>query len=250
MNEWVFLYGLVAMRLAMFWVMLPSLSTDEFFPTHAKGVFLLALLPFMVDPTVLKASVQLDTGVSYLMLLLKEGLVGALLGVIVGLPLRLPEMVGAIIDDQRGMAVTSQYNPMMASEASILGQLLALITLTYFLASDGLMHLVSIMSGTFVMIPVGQLLPDIEANLGAAVAVTMTGMMKLFAILATPVMIGMLMADFALGLASRSAQSLNAFQLAQPIKSIIAIAMVALLQPQFLTAVMSWFNEVAETVGG
>jgi type III secretory pathway component EscT len=73
--------------------------------------------------------------------------------------------------------------------------------------------------------------------------------MSVFVLLALPVMVVMFLAEIALAVASRFAESLNVFTLAQPIKAIVAISMLIALMPKlsfefevFIQDMLSFFS--------
>lgn len=246
---WIFFYALVLARVASFWAMLPMIGDGDLLPPFTKGVLCIALLPMMV-PLQMVGSVHLELNLNYLLLLCKEIGIGLLLGFLVSLPLRLPEMIGDIIDNQRGAAVTDQYNPFSGAQTSLLGQLLMLTMLTYFLSEGGMRFLITTLSGSFVLQPPTTLGFGFGAEPFDLFKTVIAQYFKLFAILATPVMIAMFMAEMALGMASRFAQTLNAFQLAQPIKAAIGLSMVMLMQPKIISALTVWMEQIAGNFHG
>ena len=246
--EWILVYGLVFGRLAAFVAMLPLFGGDDIMPPHVQGTLFLVLLPFMI-PLEVAMSTPLSLDVTYVMLLGKEVLLGLFIGFLVGLPLRLPEMIGDLIDLQRGAAVTDAYNPLSGHESSQLGQLLMFTVFAYFLNEGGLTALVRIISGSFAIQGPATYGFNFGDDFLTVAMVFFTEYLKLFAILALPVIVSMFMVDIALGLASRSAQSLNAFQLAQPIKAVVAISVCLLLQPYFVRALMGWMDQIGTTFG-
>jgi type III secretion protein T len=99
---------------------------------------------------------------------------------------------------------------------------------------------VNLLGNSFTLAPIG----DVELfhfgnkKLLDVMIELFTNYLKLFAILALPVMVAMFMAEVALAIASRFAQSMNVFSMAQPIKAVIAIAMMIGLLPKINSAIM------------
>ena len=246
--EWILVYGLVFGRLASFIAVLPLFGGDEIMPPHLQGVLFLVLLPFMI-PIEFAMQTHLQLDVNYILLLGKEILLGLFIGLMVSLPLRLPEMIGDLIDLQRGAAVTDAYNPFTGHESSPLGQLLMLTVFAYFLNEGGFTSLVRIISGSFAIQDVTTFGFAFGDDFLTVATVFLTEYLKLFAILALPVVVAMFMVDIALGLAARSAQSLNAFQLAQPVKAVVAISICIVLQPYFIRAITKWMTQIGEQFG-
>jgi type III secretory pathway component EscT len=63
-------------------------------------------------------------------------------------------------------------------------------------------------------------------------------------------MAAMFLAEISLAMASRFAQSLNVFSLAQPIKSLVAISMLITLMPKINREVVSYLNDMLQRFGG
>ena len=72
----------------------------------------------------------------------------------------------------------------------------------------------------------------------------------MFVILTLPVMAVMFLAEISLAVASRFAQSLNVFSLAQPIKAVVAISMLITLMPKINREVTSYIQDMLNRFGG
>ena len=66
---------------------------------------------------------------------------------------------------------------------------------------------------------------------------------------ALPVMAVMLLAEISLAVASRFAQSLNVFSLAQPIKAMVAISMLITLMPKINREVIGFTEDLLRRFG-
>jgi type III secretion protein T len=186
-----------------------------------------------------------------LVLVGKELLLGLFIGFLVGLPLRLPQIVGDLIDNQRGAAVTSQFNPFTQQDDSILGQILSMCLVTYFFSEGGFSRLIGILSASFSIQSVASFEFGFGDNIYQVASVVLTNYLQLFAILCLPLMLVMLVADLSLGLGSKFAQSLNAFSMSQSIKAVIAIGMVISLHPRMMATYLRFFEDTTRfLVGG
>jgi type III secretion protein T len=235
------MYGvliLVFARIYTFINFLPLIGGDDV-PGMVKTILCASLTPFLSFPLLVQGA-SFDPSAPFFLLLIKELVLGALMSLIVSLPLRIPEIIGDVIDNQRGAAVTDSFNPTSGEQSSMLGQLLSLTIMTYFLTEGGITTLVNLLGNSFSLAPIGDVelfhfgnkkLMDVMVDL-------FTNYLKLFAILALPVMVAMFMAEVALAIASRFAQSMNVFSMAQPIKATIAIAMMIGLLPKINSAIM------------
>lgn len=246
--DWVAVMVLSFVRLYGFMYFFPLISGEQV-PAIVRAVLCMALTPFLGFPQMASGVAdQVDMREIYL-LLFKEAAFGAFLGLITGLPLRLPEIIGGMIDNQRGTAVTDTYNPTSGSDASLLGQLLSLTMVVYFFSSGGLDQLVLMLAGSFKLLPISSYVPVVDSNIWLVMLEMFTRYLSVFAILTLPVMVAMFLAEIALAVASRFAQSLNVFSLAQPIKALVAISLLITMMPRINHEVMKWLGEIMVRFG-
>jgi type III secretion protein T len=246
--EWVAVLVLTFARLYGFMYFFPLISGEQV-PAMVRAVLCLALTPYLGLPLINAGEGQLIEVDSIYLLLFKEACAGAFLGLVCGLPLRLPEIIGGMIDNQRGTAVTDTYNPTSGSDASLLGQLLSLTMVVYFFSSGGIDQIVLMIGGSFKLLPVSGFIATDGTDVWRVLLDMFTRYLKVFAILTLPVMAAMFLAEMALAVASRFAQSLNVFSLAQPIKALVAISLLITMMPRITSEVISWLNEIMVRFG-
>jgi type III secretion protein T len=235
------MYGvlvLVFARIYTFINFLPLIGGDDV-PGMVKVILCASLTPFLSFPLLVQGA-NYDIDSPFMLLLIKELVLGALMSLIVSLPLRIPEIIGDVIDNQRGAAVTDSFNPTSGGQSSMLGQLLSLTIMTYFITEGGITSLVHLLGNSFTLAPVGvvEMIQFGNRELLTVLYDLFTNYLKLFAILALPVMVAMFMAEVSLAISSRFAQSINVFSMAQPIKAAIAIGMMIALLPKINSAIM------------
>lgn len=242
MESYAVLYLLAFCRVWGFMQMLPQLGELDM-PSGMRLLIYASITPFMVAPYMVQ-DIHLEANMILIILIAKEVILGLFVGFLASLPLRLPEMIGDFIDNQRGTAVNSQFNPALGEESSSLGTLLFITVLTYFYTEGGFESLINLLSGTFALQPIH----SFEFTLGEdpyhlALGMT-TSFLKIFAILSFPIVAVLLLVDIAFGTTSKFAQSLNVFSLAQPVKATIAIAMLVSIHPRITKACIEFFNQI------
>lgn len=235
-------------RLYGFTYFFPMIGGDQV-PAMVRTVLCIGLTPYVAMP---QLGVPLDPGTQeiFLLLLLKEALVGSFLGLLCGLPLRLPEIIGSMIDNQRGSAVTDTYNPMSGSDASLLGQLLALMVGVYFFTTGGFGQIIAMLAGSFRLVPMDGFTITTGEEAWRILLEVFVRYLSVFVVLTLPVMCVMFMTEISLAVASRFAQSLNVFSLAMPLKSVMAIAMLITLMPMMNQRLMDFTQDLLQRFGG
>ena len=236
-------------RIYGFMYFFPLISSDQV-PAMVRMALCVGLTPYVAMPQLLAGALAPDAIALFYGLLLKEALVGAFLGLVVGLPVRLPEIIGNMIDNQRGSAVTDTYNPSSGGDASLLGQLLSLAMVVYFLTSGGFEQIVVMLAGSFRLVPIDGFGITTGETAWSILLELFLRYMSVFVILTLPVMAAMFLAEISLAVASRFAQSLNVFSLAQPIKALVAISMLVTLMPRISREVMSFTEDMLRRFGG
>lgn len=232
-------------RLFGFMQMLP-LWGDLDIPTGIKLTLCAGITPFLVIGNI--PSIEIDVSAPLLaILIMKEVAVGLFMGFLVSLPLRLPEMIGDMIDNQRGAAVTDQFNPTTGGQSSILGQLLTWVTVTYFFVEGGFQTIIGLIGSSFAIQPVTTFTFEFGDNIWDVAYVIINNYMRLFAIMCLPVVIAMGMAEIALGISTRFAQSFNVFYLSQSVKSVVAIGMLLAIHPKIIHAINQFFYQTVDT---
>lgn len=243
----VFILGFT--RLYGFMFFFPLISSEQV-PAMVRVMLCIGLTPYLAMPQLVGPPPDPEVMKMFYVLLGKEALVGAFLGLLVGLPLRLPEIIGNMIDNQRGSAVTDTYNPTSGSDASLLGQLLSLTMVVYFLSSGGFDQIVTMLAGSFRLVPLDGFALTTGENAWTIMLEMFLRYLSVFVILTLPVMAVMFLAEISLAVASRFAQSLNVFSLAQPIKAVVAISMLITLMPKINREVTAYIQDMLTRFGG
>ncbi|NBW47551.1 MAG: hypothetical protein EBR46_05370, partial [Betaproteobacteria bacterium] len=109
--------------------------------------------------------------------------------------------------------------------------------------------IVLMLGGSFKLLPVDQYAPISGDNAWTVLLDMFIRYLSVFAILTLPVMAAMFLAEMALAVASRFAQSLNVFALAQPVKALVAISMLVTMMPRINREVMAWTQDIMVRFG-
>lgn len=163
-----------------------------------------------------------------LALIAKEAMLGFLIGFIVALPFWAAEALGFIIDNQRGASSASGSNPATGDEATPLAILTYQAYSILFLLLGGVELFLTLIYQSYVIWPTTAWLPQFGKDMPIYYLGLLDEMMKMSVLLAAPAMITMLLAELALACVSLFAPQLQVFFLAMPIKSGIAMFVLAI----------------------
>ncbi|MCX2561142.1 type III secretion system export apparatus subunit SctT [Acetobacter farinalis] len=150
-----------------------------------------------------------QTGISLMVLGMKEGALGCVLGLLLGMPFWMLDVAGDVLDLQRGATQGRINDPAGFEDVSITGTFLLLLGITYFAASGGLqMMLDSLYQSWTIWGPLSGL-PDFSRQFPVLVLGLLDDMLVSALSLALPMLLAMLLSDIALSIVSRAAPSLR-----------------------------------------
>lgn len=156
-----------------------------------------------------------------LIMLIKEGLLGLLLGVIMGVPFWAAETAGEFIDQQRGSQGAIMPSGNQSERAGILGTLMILMCIMVFLQNGGMDFVLRGYIASYRVWPAFALWPSFTLQAAFGVLHLLDHVTRVGLLLAAPLVMAMLIAELSLGLLNRFAQQLNVFDLALSVKSLI-----------------------------
>ncbi len=162
-------------------------------------------------------------------LVLKESLIGLVLGLLAGIAFWTVQSAGFLIDNQRGASMAEESDPMSGEQTSPTGAFLLQSMMYLFYASGAFMAFLGLLYASYEIWPVPSLAPlawSIEVPLLFAGRVAW--LMSHMVLLAGPIVVACLLADISLGLVNRFASQLNVYVLAMPVKSAVASLLLVL----------------------
>ncbi|KML20843.1 Surface presentation of antigens protein spaR [Leclercia adecarboxylata] len=157
----------------------------------------------------------------WLIILVKECLVGLILALTLCIPFWMVIGLGEILDNQRGATISDSIDPVNGVQSSILSGFLNFAFGAIFFASGGILRLVEVMSQSYQILPRGSTLEGIHWE---QAGMLIQQLIQNSILLAAPVMLVMMIAEMLLGVFARYCPQLNPFSLSLTIKSVIAFA--------------------------
>ena len=162
-------------------------------------------------------------GARLLLLAGKETLLGFALGLFFAAPFWATETAGELIDQQRGSRGATTPDPAQMEETGIVATLLVLTLATLFMMSGGMHWLIGAILESYRVWPADRLVPHLAPGAGGAMLALLDGVLGAGLVLAAPLLIAMVLAEFGLALVSRFAPQLNVFDLSMSLKGLVLV---------------------------
>lgn len=163
----------------------------------------------------------LDSEQGWLIILIKESIIGLILAFTLCMPFWIVIGLGEILDNQRGATISDSIDPVNGVQSSILSGFLNFAFGAIFFANGGMRLLMEVMAQSYQMLPRGSSLEGVHWEQAGHLLVVL---MQNSILLAAPVMLVMMVAEMLLGVFARYCPQLNPFSLSLTIKSFIAFA--------------------------
>ena len=224
-------FGLALARLATAVSLAPFLGGKSV-PNQVK-VGLAAAMTILLFPLLRPVVDAPPPTLLWFALLIKEVLIGALLGLLSQLVFFAIQMAGTLMDTQRGMNQFSFFAPQLEGNTSALGLLQFQAALVVFLALDGHLVFLQALAESFETAPVSAF-PPVIADGSAFIERLARFSADLFVValqLAAPVMAALFLVDAAFGALGKIAPQMPVHGEAHTLKSLAGLVVVFLALP-------------------
>lgn len=211
--------------------------------TAAVAAFALPLAPLMPE-----GLGQLPVAL-LVALLIKEAVIGFLLGFVLAIPFWAVESSGTFIDTQRGATIGSAVSPLTGHDETPLGHLLTQGFFVFFVVAGGLLFTLDVLYESFRFWPVTTMLPDFSVQAPGIVLGLFDRMFRMMLLLSAPVIVAMFLSEMALALVSRFVPQLQVFFLAMPVKTGVGLLVLLLYITLFFDALRNEMGTAYEVFG-
>jgi flagellar biosynthetic protein FliR len=243
--QWLAFFALILARVVTAAGITPFFGGNSV-PNSVKvgiGVLIsLVLLPALAA----KSSSLPSSFMLFSALLLKEVLIGAVIGFLAQLVFYAIQMAGVIVDTQSGLNQIAFLAPQLPGNTSALGNLQFQASLVLFFAMQGHLLFINALAQSFKQLPVLEI-PQMSAGLFplAEQITKLTGDAFLIALqLAAPVVLAIFLTDVAFGVVGRVASQVRIGNESYTAKAMIAVGLVFLLVPVFATQIRDAFTSM------
>ena len=224
---------LAGIRITVFLVIAPPFN-HKAIPGRVKALIGLGLA-LAVSAHVVPGYKSLDTG-HFVVALVLELVTGGILGFLVWLIFAAIQAAGSAIDLFGGFQLAQAYDPGQNVNGAQFTRLFQMTSLVLMFTSGGYLLVIGGLLRTFDVVPVGgalDLAHPVEMLTNATVQMFLATLQ-----IAGPLVVVLFLADVGLGLLTRVAPALNAFQMGFPLKVLITLGlggMVFIALPQIVS---------------
>ncbi|MUV39946.1 Flagellar biosynthetic protein FliR [Lentibacillus sp. JNUCC-1] len=209
---------LVFARVAAFFVTMPLFSYRTIPAPFKVGLsFFLALTMFYTVSPLPEEMLNV-----YPVLLIKEILIGLLIGLLAYIILSAVQIAGGFIDFQMGFAIANVVDPQTGAQSPLIGQYFYIFALLFLLAVDGHHMIIDGIHNSYTLIPIDQWIAFDNENILLFIIKTFNQMFIVAFQIAIPIVGCLFLVDVALGMIARSVPQLNVFVVGLPLKILVS----------------------------
>ena len=248
-------FALTAIRIGVAMELLPAMSSSMI-TGLARRAAALSFAALAVPMTLSQMPPYEALTLPFLVpVVLKEVIVGLLIGFFAAVPFWIAENVGNFIDNQRGATMGEVYSPLSGAQVSTTGIFFTQIVSTVFYVSGAVLVFLGAVYTSWRFMPIFATGPDFASAAPTRMLGTLDSMIAATFVISAPVIILMFLATIGLGFVNRTAPQLNVFFLSMPIKSALGIAMLVIYLPFIMDMLMysdmgPIIKPVMEVLGG
>ncbi len=243
------LFGLIFARLAIATSLTPFLGGRSV--TGRVKIGLAFVVSMLLFSSVAPASVgEMDT-IRVMSLLVKEAVIGGIIGFLAQIVFNSVQMAGAMIDYGRGMSQATFFAPQLESNVSLLGQLQFQAALVLFLVLNGHLFFLRALASSFQSVPILEF-PKFSAGTLAGVEqmAHYTGDSLTIAMqLAAPALLTLFLVDISFGIIGKVASGFQVHTESQPVKALLGLAVVLLALTYIMNSMPAYFAGMFDAIG-
>lgn len=238
---------LVFVRVTSFFIMMPLFSYRTIPATHkiGFGFFLAWIMFYTIDAPVL------EINGAYFLLIMKEALVGLLVGFIAYLVLSAIQIAGGFIDFQMGFAIANVIDPQTGAQSPLTGQYFYIISLLFLLSVNGHHLLIDGVYYSYQFVPIDQAwIPFGNESFVKFILKAFSSMFMIALQMSLPVVGSLFLVDVALGIVARTVPQLNVFVVGLPLKIGVSFIVIIAVMAVMMGVVSELFEYMLMTMRG
>ncbi|MCM3759463.1 flagellar type III secretion system protein FliR [Alkalihalobacillus oceani] len=232
---------LVFVRVLAFFTVLPLYAHRTVPNTFKVGIslFLAWIMIFTID-----APMLVFDG-TYFLLIIKEVLVGLLVGLLATILLYAIQVAGGFIDYNMGFLIANIVDPQTGAQSPLIGGYLYTFALLFLLAVNGHHLLLDGIYYSYQYVPMEQaFLPLGQENIVWHAVSTFNAMFVIAFQMAFPIVGSLFLVDVGLGMISRAVPQMNVFVVGLPLKILVGLLLLTVYMGAFMMVVRGLFDQV------
>lgn len=192
---------------------------------------------------VLAAHMPDVVGLAFALLVLREVLVGAVMGFVCACWFLAAEAAGGVVDALCGLDLSVGVPQTSDGRSGAIGSVMLLLAVVVFFEIGGVGHVALAVARSYDAIPISAALSADATTGGAAItAIAASGMLIEAALgLSAPVVVALILADFVLGAIGRIAPQVSGHVSGLPLRSLLGIGMLLIGMGAIRTAMQAGF---------
>lgn len=237
---------LIFVRVLAFFVMMP-LFAYRTVPLPFKigfSFFLAWMMFYTVDAP------DVTFNAMYIFLLVKEILVGLLIGLIAYIIFSAVQVAGGFIDFQMGFAIANVMDPQTGAQSPLIGQYLNIITLLFLLSVDGHHLLIDGIYNSYQFIPIDVFIPFENRSMIDFVIYSFNNMFMIAFQIAVPIVGCLFLVDVALGIMARAVPQMNVFVVGLPLKILVSFLALLVFLALYMSLAKQLFDAMFQVMRG
>lgn len=199
-------------------------------------IFSLVLLPLLGQPS----PVMPGEFLVYFSLVIKEYLVGLIIGFTASLVFSSIQMAGHLIDTQIGFSMVNVIDPLFGQQIPLIGNFKYLLALSVFLATNGHHLFIMALVSSFQVVPVTQVV--FRTTLAPLFVDFLSNFFIIALKISLPVVVTLLLMDIGMGILARTMPQMNIFIVGMPAKIIVGLFMLSIALPFYILFIEVLFN--------
>jgi flagellar biosynthetic protein FliR len=238
---------LVFCRITAFFVTAPLISMRS-----VPAPFRIGIAFFMTLFTFMSIEVQfMEIDAAYILMVLREVLIGVLLGFVAFMFFTVIQISGSFVDMQMGFGVANVIDPMTGMQSPLVGNFKYFLALLIFLSLDGHHYLLTAIMNSYEWVPLDNMFfaRIYEGSISSFLLRTLSTMFVLAFQLTAPMIVAIFLVDLGLGMLARTAPQFNVFILGLPLKNMVGFLILLVMIPGLLYLFQQLFSRMFEAVG-
>lgn len=238
-------YLLVLLRISAFVMTAPFFSYSTI--PHQLKAALSIMLTLIVLNTIPVVSLSYQGVFGYSVLVLKETVIGLILGFMCSMCMYIISFAGQMMDTEMGLAMSSMFDPLSNIQVTVTGNIYNYLIMLMLLVTNMHYYIIRAITDSFKMFNVGE--GVFRTNAIKELAVDFMGNYFLIAFrIVLPVFCCMLLINVVLGVLTKVAPQMNMFVIGIQIKVFVGIILLVILVQTIPTVSDYIFKEMREVI--